>query len=294
MRKTFLYLFAILCVFSSCVNTMLDEPDELGMKDLVFNAKTYTQTPMSRAELSEACTKLSLVLYTKDNDGNYTLYKEVKQESTNSNFGTIAVKNVEYGEYFLVAIGHKGENHAVLENVKSITFGSTDNHITDTFYYADTLKVAAGTDLSHDIELTRCVAQFQMVIESAIPNAADKFKITIDGTAVAFDATKGLGVEAIQRIREINIPAANKGEKNSSMAVYLLLLEKEQSEGNSGVNIVVEALDEEGNVLEKVTHSNIPAKVGHQTKYTGAFFNNHAFSISVNSNAWDGTIERSY
>ena len=79
MKKTFFYLFAILCVFSSCVNTMLDEPDELGMKDLVFNAKTYTQTPMSRAELSEACTKLSLVLYTKDNDGNYTLYKEVKE-----------------------------------------------------------------------------------------------------------------------------------------------------------------------------------------------------------------------
>lgn len=294
MKKTFFNLFAILCIFSSCVNTIIEEPEELGMKDLVFNAMPYTQIPMSRAELSETCTKLSLALYSKDKDGNYTLYKEVKQESTDSNFGTIAVKDVVYGDYLLVAIGHKGENHAVLTNAKSITFGADDGHITDTFYYVETLEVAAGTELSHSIILNRCVAQFQMVIESVIPNAADKFKITIDGTAVAFDATKELGVEAIQRIREIKIPTENKGKKNMQIVVYLLLLSKEQSEGSSGINIVVEALDKDGNVLEKVTHSNIPAKVGHQTKYTGAFFNNHAFSISVNSVAWDGTIEGNY
>ena len=77
MKKTFFNLFAILCIFSSCVNTMLDEPDELGVKDLVFNAMPYTQTPMSRAELSDACKKLSLALYTKDKDGNYT--REVRE-----------------------------------------------------------------------------------------------------------------------------------------------------------------------------------------------------------------------
>lgn len=294
MKKTFFNLFAILCIFSSCVNTIIEEPEELGMKDLVFNAMPYTQTPMSRAELSETCTKLSLALYSKDKDGNYTLYKEVKQESTDSNFGTIAVKDVVYGDYLLVAIGHKGENHAVLTNAKSITFGADDGYITDTFYYVETLEVAAGTELSHSIVLNRCVAQFQMIIESAIPDAAEKFKITIDGTAVAFDATKELGVEAIQRIREINIPAGNKGQKNRSIAVYLLLLEKEQSKGSSGINIVVEALDKDGNVLEKMTHSNIPAKVGHQTKYTGAFFYDHAFSISVDSSGWGETIEGNY
>ena len=193
MKKAVVKLLAIFCVFTSCVNTIIEEPEELGMKDLVFNAMPYTQTPMSRAELSETCTKLSLALYSKDKDGNYTLYKEVKQESTDSNFGTIAVKDVVYGDYLLVAIGHKGENHAVLTNAKSITFGADDGYITDTFYYVETLEVAAGTELSHSIILNRCVAQFQMIIESAIPNAADIEFEACPAANVSYSLSDGLG-----------------------------------------------------------------------------------------------------
>ena len=221
MRKTFLYLFAILCAFTSCVNTMLDEPDESGMKDLVFNAMPYTQTPMSRAELSEACTKLSLVLYTKDKDGNYTLYKEVKQESTNSNFGTLRVEDVQYGTYTLVVIGYNTTNDAVVDNPTAVSFNES---LLDTFLYKDELKVDSSTSSDQEIQIKRVVGQFKMVMTDAIPNDVAKFCIEIEGTAVVLNAITGVGASQKERKVTLSMPPSYKGESNKNISVCIYLL----------------------------------------------------------------------
>lgn len=294
--KQMLLLAASLFISSSCVNSINDEPEDLGEKKLIFKTSTYKQTPMARAEttLADAFTKLDLAIYTIGEDKKYTLYKEVTQESGAEDFGTLTVEKVKYGTYALVIVGHKSTSHAILTDPTSIKFG-TNNSVTDTFYYSEEFQVDKNSEQSIEVILKRAVAQFKMIMTNEVPEEVATISLNIQGTATAFNAISGVGSETTERSATITINDDLKGQTNKSISAFIFPLAQSVTKEDSEVTITVKALDSGKAVLAEVTHEHIPLTIGYITEYTGPFFDWDTYSFTITATTdWEDTIQEEY
>src|SRR5574344_407605 len=114
-------LCAVLCY--SCTNEdehVVEDTD--GYTSITFNVSgmQITQESLTRASLNEAFSMLELVLYSINEDGSYTKYKEVDQTSSSTTFGVITLENIKCGTYRLVALGHNDTTHPDIDDPTDI------------------------------------------------------------------------------------------------------------------------------------------------------------------------------
>lgn len=265
------------CLFTctSCINSIADTDDFTeqqtgkGVKDLTFQIAEYSIKPMAtRATATKSFNYIEAALYTKGDDGEYTLYQLVEKSSTDPSFMTVQFKQVKYGDYTLVIIGHVANSHAVMTNPKAISFA--DDFVPQMQYYTQELTVDVNSSASRSISLQLGIASFEVEFLEAIPSNVTQLVLTIDGTAKAFNAITGTGAEAVQRITSTR--PTETGVPGKKPFVSLWLMREKEEEGTSGVTIKVDATDADDGIVATHTFSAIPLQRGYVTTYKGNFF----------------------
>lgn len=267
--KTIIIMLAVMFVFAACEKPVID--DTTGKVDpteanVIIKFHQYEQEAFSAGgtdiantraatDITNLCSRINLAVF--DSEG--TKVKTVTQKETDAGYGTVALSLAE-GTYELVVIAHNGEGAATITSTDKVTF--YNNKITDTFYYYGNLVVGAEKK-NYDLELTRAVAMFRMVLtDENIPASVTKFKFYYLGGSSTFSPKDGYGCVASKQT-EIRAVAAN-----GVYEIYTM----PHTEEDMLTKLTVTAQDANDNTVSERVFENIPIVRNQVTKYTGSFF----------------------
>ncbi|MCQ2112689.1 MAG: FimB/Mfa2 family fimbrial subunit [Bacteroidaceae bacterium] len=289
MKNSLIWGFAciIMTVLAACTKAdMID--DENGSKDRIsFAAFTAQQTDYdniasdgneakaTRAALGEQITKMDFAVF-KLTDGKYSLYKKIEQENSASGFGSIALQNVAYGEYAVVAVGSKCSVHATINSPEDINFGGK---VAETFVAYLPLTVNASTSASQTLEMNRCTSKFTLWVTDEQPEGLKSMEFQIGNGATSFSAVTGLAKAADEVARTSVIDISGNSGLTDRMYSFQTFLPATESE----IIVVANALDASGNAVFSQGFPDAPMKVNRQTIYKGEFYGK-GYDVAVKLN----------
>jgi len=166
---------------------------------------------------------------------------------------------------------------ATISSPEKITF--PNNRVSDTFYYYGTLTVGSEPQ-TYDLQLSRCVAMFRLIITDDIPSDVSSFKFYYTGGSSTFSATAGYGCVNSRQTVTLTASASQK-----TYEVYTL------PKAETGtLKMTVTALDASGNTVAEQVFEDVPVTVNQITQYQGAFFSSGGGSADSKS-SWNLTAD---
>lgn len=233
----------------------------------------------TRASLSDSFSLLDLAIYVKETNGAYTLYKEVQQQSSNPNFGVVRMENVKHGTYRLVVLGHSDANHPNMEDPTDIAFTNYP------MVYIDSEDISVDKNTtSKDVSLDHATAKFRFELSGYIPDDVQKVQFEMQGVSNTLNAITGLAVRSGARTTAMNVTANHRQNQALNVSCFTFLKQDDLTSATSDISIVVKGLDANDNVLDSSSFSNIPAKIGSTTKFSGVFFDYGSFGFNFTVN----------
>lgn len=260
-------------------NKTVSEMD--GYTNLVFNVSglTVTQQP-TRAALSEAFTMLELVLYKVGDDGSYTKYMEVDQNSASATFGVVSLENVKYGNYRLVVLGHSDTAHPDLDDPTDVAFTGFPN----AYIHSSDIVVGKNTT-TIDVPMTHAVARVRFALTGHIPDEAQKLQLTFEGVSNNLNAVTGFASTSVERVVALDITDKHRSANAINISAFTFLPADELTADVSNVSVKLSGLDALNNVIESKEYNNVPLKKGYSTVFSGVFFDygSTGFNITVDA-----------
>ncbi len=268
MKKFIFMGLASLVAFTSCQKVSMDsESEEDGFANLTFDLTPVGSNEtfsLTRAGLSSTISKLDLVVYSVDGT-DYTEFKTIQQESSDESFGNVSIENVPYGEYLVIAVGHKCSNHATITPTK-VDF---DGKLADTFMAYKTITVSSKTS-AQSLELNRVTSQFILLVEDLQPEEIKSVEFKVTGGATEFDPSTGLAAAASEDERTVTISDVSsfsgQTERTFSFRTCLPSIE-------ATINVVANFKNADGETVCSKTFDDVPMKVNRMTKYSGKIYN---------------------
>ena len=268
MRKL-LFLATFCAAFCACANDASEvmEDEETELVTLTFSP--YEQSAMART--TRAATSIASVVNHLDvwiTDGTTTT--DLHQTSTDAGFGTVSMTLDKTKTYTLYAMGHKADGATLTDGVISLT----DDKVTHSMYYTTTFSPATTTSLS--CLMQRIVADFRLEITDDIPTECKSLRFTISDVFDRWNVTTG-GTHSLNRVSTISY-----GGTSAIFNVYAIVTDAQTTH-----DILVEALDANGDVLQSRTFAAVPLRNGYKTTYKGTFFIDTATSASFLVDDWN-------
>ena len=263
----------------SCERIVFSEDEDSLNGNLRVRVFQIEQTPFgsqTRAEVSEACTRLNFAIY----DESVSRVTQVNQTSSDKNFGTCSFQ-LDEGDYFMVVVGHSANGNPTMTNPQKIQFTNSTGY-TDTFLANGDITID-GEPLDLEVTLDRIVALCRFVITDDIPEEVAKMKFYYTGGSGAFNAYTGLG--CVNSKQEVTLDMASQTQKQFDLYTFL-------HEESDVIALKVTALDAAGNTLHE-REFDVPMQQNHITWLTGAFFTGSGSSstsvtgVTVNAD-WNG------
>ena len=268
MKKCVFFALAAM-VLTACSS---DNGEELSVKseeftEVVLTFSPYEQTAMTRAATSVATvvTRLDVWLYESGSE-----VAAIHQSSSDDGFGTITATLDKTKTYTLYAIGHKADGATLSDGV--IAF--TDDKVTHSMFYSTIFSPATTTNLS--CLMTRIVADFRLEITDDIPAECKSFRFTVNGVFDRWNVSTG-GTHSLDRVSTINY-----GGTSSIFNVYAIV-----TDASTTHDILVEALDENDDVVQSRTFADVPLRNGYKTNYRGTFFIDTPESAGFTVDDWN-------
>ena len=267
--KKLLFLATICAAFCACANDASEvmEDEETELVTLTFSP--YEQTAMART--TRAATSIASVVNHLDvwiTDGTTTT--DLHQTSTDADFGTISMTLDKTKTYTLYAVGHKADGATLSDGVISFT----DDKVTHAMYYSTTFSPATTTSLS--CLMQRIVADFRLEITDDIPAECKSLRFTISDVFDRWNVSTG-GTHQLNRVSTINCNGTS-----AIFNVYAIVTDAQTTH-----DILVEALDANGDVLQSRTFTSVPLRNGYKTNYKGTFFIDTPMSMSFMVDDWN-------
>ena len=284
-------LFALLLVLLvfSCEKAIISDENESSDADGNLRVSVFeiAKTPfgsLTRAAVSDVCTRLNFIIY--DEDG--TRLKYVNQElGKHADFGT-ANFQIEEGNYQLVVVAHSAKANPTTTNIAKIQFNNTSTGYTDTFlYYGEVTIGEEAVDLQ--VSLDRIVSLCRFVVTDDIPADVRKMQFYYTGGSGAFNAATGLGSVASKQT--VTVDVTDGSQKQFDLYTFL-------HELSDNIALKVTALDASGNALYE-REFDVPMEQNHITWLSGAFFNGSGSSstsvtsVTINTD-WAGDIHLTF
>ncbi len=279
MKRTLIYAIVLaLFALTSCEKLSVETIDKDGYVNLTFNVKSVESAYKTRSTLADVkVTKLDFAIYSVEGDS-YTLYKEVKQESSEDGFGTVSLDKIPYGTYRIVAIAHFSESHATMTDAANIVF----TKLRDTFSVSKDITLTAESESNYSLELKRVTSKFILIATDTQPADVASLEIVLSGAATAFNPATGFASSADTEDRVMTADISGKaGESNQSYGGFSMFLTSSESK----VKIIANFKDSSGKVLYTYTFDDVEMKQNRVTKYQGKIFTGNGFSFSVDD-AW--------
>ena len=243
------------------------EDEETELVTLTFSP--YEQSAMART--TRAATSIASVVNHLDvwiTDGTTTT--DLHQTSTDAGFGTVSMTLDKTKTYTLYAMGHKADGATLTDGVISFT----DDKVTHSMYYTTTFSPATTTSLS--CLMQRIVADFRLEITDDIPTECKSLRFTISDVFDRWNVTTG-GTHSLNRVSTISY-----GGTSAIFNVYAIVTDAQTTH-----DILVEALDANGDVLQSRTFAAVPLRNGYKTNYKGTFFINTPMSMNFIVDDWN-------
>ena len=268
MRKL-LFLATFCAAFCACANDASEvmEDEETELVTLTFSP--YEQSAMART--TRAATSIASVVNHLDvwiTDGTKTT--DLHQTSTDAGFGTVSMTLDKTKTYTLYAMGHKADGATLTDGVISFT----DDKVTHSMYYTTTFSPATTTSLS--CLMQRIVADFRLEITDDIPTECKSLRFTISDVFDRWNVTTG-GTHSLNRVSTISY-----GGTSAIFNVYAIVTDAQTTH-----DILVEALDANGDVLQSRTFAAVPLRNGYKTNYKGTFFIDTPMSMNFIVDDWN-------
>ena len=224
------------------------------------------------SSVTDYVTKLDVWLYESGAE-----FCSVHQTNADAAFGSINLTLDKTKSYTLYAVAHKADGATLSDGVISFT----DNKVTHSFFTSWTFTPTP--DMSLDLMMRRIVAQFQFVTTDAVPDWCKSIRFTISDV---FDrwSVEGYGVHDLDRTSTVNI-TSTKQDGTVVCNVYAIV-----SSESTTHDVLIEALDADGNVRESHTIPNLPLINNQRTIATGAFFTDAASTFSFLAEEWGADI----
>ena len=268
MRKL-LFLATFCAAFCACANDASEvmEDEETELVTLTFSP--YEQSAMART--TRAAMSIASVVNHLDvwiTDGTTTT--DLHQTSTDAGFGTVSMTLDKTKTYTLYAMGHKADGATLTDGVISFT----DDKVTHSMYYTTTFSPATTTSLS--CLMQRIVADFRLEITDDIPTECKSLRFTISDVFDRWNVTTG-GTHSLNRVSTISY-----GGTSAIFNVYAIVTDAQTTH-----DILVEALDANGDVLQSRTFAAVPLRNGYKTNYKGTFFIDTPMSMNFIVDDWN-------
>lgn len=252
---------------------------------LVRNFDHVRYDTLSRAVLParEVCTRLHVAAY---RTGKKVL--SVNQTSSDKDFGKLSFR-LPAGKYYLVIVGHNGNENASLTEFRKISFGGK---VTDTYVFAREITLEGAVDIQATME--HCVSKIAFTIEDPIPAEVTHLKFSYTGGSSALDVVDGVGVVKSHQ-NEDRVVAASAHNEASTYDLYTF----PRSAEVGTIKLEVEALNDKNEVILKRTFTDIPIAMRALTGCTGKFFPQKAedpesdLVIKAN-NEWEKVLHFTY
>lgn len=285
MRKLCLFLGALLLL--ACEKPLLTEEEapKVPQGNLTLSVFQLEQTPfesLTRASVSDVCTRLSFVIY--DEEG--TRIQHDDQKSGDATFGTASFQLSE-GTYQLVVVAHSSSGNPTTTNPAKIQFTNAQG-FTDTYLYNGMVTIT-NQPQSLSLSLRRIVSLCRFVITDAIPAEVSRLRFRYTGGSGAFDAATGFG--SVNSTQSLWFDAQT-GQTQTQYELYTFLHAEEGT-----IHLQATAYDvSETPIYEH--EIDIPMKQNHITWLTGTFFSSNpnaplTSSVTLNT-TWGGEEHLTY
>lgn len=266
MKKCVFFMMA--AIVAGCSSDNGEEPvmNQGETAEVTLTFSPYEQTAMTRAATSVASVVTHLDVWITDG----TTTQDIHQTSSDADFGTLSVTLDKTKTYTLYAIGHKADGATLSDGVISFTNDKT----THSMFYTTTFSPATTTNLS--CLMNRIVADFRLDITDDFPAECKSLRFTIANVFDRWNVSTG-GTHSLDRVSTISY-----GGTSSIFNVYAIV-----TDASTTHDILVEALDENDDVVQSRTFADVPLRNGYKTNYRGTFFIDTPTSASFTINDWN-------
>ena len=270
MKKLFIMALAVGLTLTACEKSseecVANGSAVDNQAEVVLTFSPYEQTAMTRAATSVASVVTHLDVWITDG----TTEVSAHQTNADADFGTLTVTLDKTKTYTLYAIGHKADGATLSDGV--IAF--TDDKVTHSMFYSTTFSPATTTNLS--CLMNRIVADFRLDITDDFPAECKSLRFTIANVFDRWNVTTG-GTHQLDRVSTISY-----GGTSSIFNVYAIV-----TDASTTHDILVEALDENDDVVQSRTFADVPLRNGYKTNYRGTFFIDTPESAGFTVDDWN-------
>lgn len=270
MKKTvFFFLAALIACTTDTVDDM--EADQAVVLQFapyelsVMGAETRGVTA-----IAEVVTRLDVWVI---NGGDTIAFHKTAGES---GFGTVQATLNKTKTYQLVAVGHKADGAATL-NDGVISF--PNEKVTHSMVYTGTFCPGETTVLN--CEMMRIVGMFRLETTDAVPDEVVTISFAFSGTGTRWDIA---GTAANTADRETTIAITSTRQDGTvALSIYVMAEDLTTTETRE---ITVQTLTAQGTVTNLRTFHEVPIKAGYKTTYRGNLFVNTPTAGSFMVGAW--------
>ena len=281
MKKTIFTVLCVLCAgLSACTS---DEPEtatasiginadttEIESVTISFDFPEVSITPMTRATISEAASRLDVWIYENDSE-----VEAVHQSSSSVGFGSVSLNLNKTKTYTLYAIAHKAT--AACELTDGI-ISFPDDKPKESFFYTTTFSPSTTTSIN--AQMSRITGKFTLATTDAVPDDVDHVRFVIKDTGTSFNV---IGSPANITDRTVDFASiSRKSDGTTSFAFQIL----STSDAATNFEITATAYSSSNEVIETKTFHDVPIRNGYRTTYSGYFFTTEGMTMTFSVDDW--------
>lgn len=285
--KRFLLILGVLPLLAACSAPIINtEEDTAPVGSLEGDSVTFTisftpyeQSPMTKAatSISDYCTALDVWIYESGSE-----VSSYHQSSTDDGFGSLSVTLNVTNTYTLYAVAHRCTSAATIAD-GIISF--PDDKLTHSFFFSNTFTPTKG--MSMNCLMNRIVAQFQFVTSDEVPDWCKTMRFTIYDIYDRWNVATG-GTHSLDRVSTFeNFTTKNDG--TVTFNIYAIV-----TSSNTPHDVLVEALNADGDVVEQHLFEDVPLRNGYKTAATGNFFTDAAATFSFTAEEWQNNTNYNF
>ena len=276
MRKcVFFMLTAMAVVLSACSNDASDVETEQEMVDVAVRLGGFTLATdeVTRATVGDYATHLEVWI----TDGTTTT--DYHQVSTDTGFGSLSLTLNRSKTYTLYAVAHRAAGAATLSDG---VIACPDDKVTHSFYVSQ--QFTPSTTANLNLTMNRIVSQFQFATTDQVPEWCKTMRFTIYNIFDRWNVSTG-GTHSLDRVSIFQNFTA-KPDGTVTFNIYAIVTNE-----STDHDILVEALDANGDVRESHLFEDVPLQINRRTIATGAFFTDVNVSGLMLATDWDSEEE---
>ena len=281
MKKlTLLLIVATVILFASC-NQKKTQAD-VGIVSPEENLITFKFTPYIIEPIRGDMSNFNRIdMWLIEGDNVYD-YHQVKADA-GASFGTMYVALNRTKTYTLYSVAHCTNEAATLTD-GVISFAN--DAVTSSAYFTTTFTPETTTTVN--CVMQRIIGQFRLCVTDDLPDNFDHITLEFSetGTRLNVNGTATNKIERSQTFTEFYTTPSPKYVGSYLMADDL--------ENTTYITVTATAYDENDDVIETKTFTEVPLKDGYRTIYTGAFFTTTGVNFQFSVEDWNSFNDHPY